>query len=146
MFKTILLAYDGSDHARRALDIAAGLTRAFDAGLHIVVTPEPAMPAVVIPTYGTVIDVPPNDEEIARAGAEAIAQARALLEAAETKLADGHVRTGDAVSNIMEIADAINADLIIMGRRGLGAFKAFALGSVSQSVAHRAKVPCLTVA
>lgn len=145
MFKTILLAYDGSEHADRALDIAAEMTRAFDAALHVVSIPEPEMPAVVLAPYGTVVDVPPSDSQVADAGAKVIEQAQARLSEVSVQLANSHVRRGDPVGSILDIADATDADLIVMGRRGLGAFKAFALGSVSQSVTQQTKIACLTV-
>ncbi|SDZ26656.1 Nucleotide-binding universal stress protein, UspA family [Jannaschia faecimaris] len=145
MFKTILLAYDGSEHADHALAAAAALTKAFDSDLHIISIPEPNMPPVVLAPYGAIIDVPPSDEQVAAAGAKVTEQAREKLAAAGVTLSDSHVRRGDPVSNILQVVDATDADLIVMGRRGLGALKSLALGSVSQSVTQQVKIPCMTI-
>ena len=56
-----------------------------------------------------------------------------------------HIGRGDAAENLLAVADAIDADLIVMGRRGVGAAQALVLGSVSQAVAHGARCACLTV-
>ncbi|WP_179379429.1 universal stress protein [Jannaschia marina] len=146
MFKTILLAYDGSEHADRALTAAAELTRALGADLHVVSTPEPDMPPVVLAPYGAIVDAPPTDAQIAEAGAKVTGQARAALRKEGVDLTDSHILRGDAIANILSIADACDADLIVMGRRGLGTLRALALGSVSQSVTHQARLPVLTVA
>ena len=145
MFKTILLAYDGSDHAKNALSAAAALTKAFQADLHLVTTPQPDMPPIVLSPYGDIAGVVPTDAQVEEAGAALIEQARDLLDAAGVTLTDSHALRGDPVSNILSIADATDADLVVMGRRGLGTFKSLALGSVSQEVTHRLKIPCMTV-
>jgi nucleotide-binding universal stress UspA family protein len=55
------------------------------------------------------------------------------------------VRAGDPASVILEAAKAEQADLIAMGRRGLGDLAGLLLGSVSHKVAHLAECACLTV-
>ncbi len=52
---------------------------------------------------------------------------------------------GDAAKEILEYADKIKADLIIMGNRGLGAFSKTLLGSVSSKVLSQAKSSVLIV-
>ena len=47
MFSTILVSYDGSDHAKKALEIAASLARAYDAELHLSHTPQIDTPTIV---------------------------------------------------------------------------------------------------
>jgi nucleotide-binding universal stress UspA family protein len=55
------------------------------------------------------------------------------------------VRSGDPASAILEVAKAEQADMIVMGRRGLGDLRGLLLGSVSHKVAHLAECACLTV-
>jgi nucleotide-binding universal stress UspA family protein len=50
---------------------------------------------------------------------------------------------GEAVEAILDSAKAERADLIVMGRRGLGRLKALMVGSVSSRVAEFAEVPVL---
>ncbi|ESO02562.1 hypothetical protein HELRODRAFT_65703 [Helobdella robusta] len=46
---------------------------------------------------------------------------------------------------ICQIAEEDKADMIVMGTRGMGAFKRFFLGSVSEYVVRHAKIPCVVV-
>ncbi|MCK0167149.1 universal stress protein [Jannaschia sp. S6380] len=144
-FETILLSYDGSPHARRALDAAVELVRATGADLHVVSTPEPAMPAIVVAPYGDIATMPLTEEQIEEAAAAIREDVLAAARAAGIAEPDLHVRRGDPVANAMSVADATGADLIVMGRRGLGALGSLALGSVSQAITHRARCACMTV-
>lgn len=145
MFDTILLAYDGSDHAQNALKTAAGLSKTHNAALHVVHTPQIDTPPVVIGSYVSILEVPPTHDQIIEAGQHVadMAKAQALTEG--VTLAQVHVCCGKPSGDVLDTATKINADLIVMGRRGLGAFGALTLGSVSQAVSHGAKCACLTV-
>ena len=55
------------------------------------------------------------------------------------------LETGAPAAVILEYEEKINADLIVMGSRGLGVVKGVLLGSVSQYIIERAKVPVLVV-
>ena len=52
---------------------------------------------------------------------------------------------GGIADEILKAAESSGADLIVIGSRGLTGFKEKVLGSVSNAVVHRAKVPVLTV-
>jgi nucleotide-binding universal stress UspA family protein len=77
------------------------------------------------------------------------AAAEALLEriAIETGLVDAERRVaiGHAPERLAEIADEEDAELIVVGSRGRGAFKAAFLGSVSNSLVGVARCPVLIV-
>lgn len=145
MFGKILLAYDGSDHARQALTIAAGMADTFGAELHVSHTPQVDTPRIVVGAFVGALEKPPTDEQIAEAGEHVVADARERADAAGITIAGVHIGRGDPAAQTLAAAEEIGADLIIMGRRGLGAVGALALGSVSQSVAHGAKCACMTV-
>ncbi len=76
---------------------------------------------------------------------------RLLSDAAERARAQAvpNVRTvareGDPASAILAVAKDAGADLIVMGRRGLGDLAGLLLGSVSHKVTHLAECACLTV-
>jgi nucleotide-binding universal stress UspA family protein len=55
------------------------------------------------------------------------------------------LRQGDPATAILNIASEEQADLIVMGRRGLGDLAGLLLGSVSHNVTQLAECACLTV-
>ena len=58
---------------------------------------------------------------------------------------DGILKDGDPATSILRAADDEAADIIVMGRRGLGDLAGLLLGSVSHKVTHLASCACLTV-
>ncbi len=56
-----------------------------------------------------------------------------------------HVMGGKPAEDIVACAEKQGADLIVTGRRGLGAVGAFVQGSTSQRIGHLAKCACLSV-
>lgn len=145
MFNTILLAYDGSDHARNALNAAAELARVHGAKLHLVHTPQVDTPTIVVGAYVSQLDTPPTPEQIQQAGKHVTDQAINEAKALGVAIEEVHLGTGVPANVVLTHAKKIDADLIVMGRRGLGAIRALALGSVSQAIAHGAECACLTV-
>ncbi|MEQ6250105.1 universal stress protein [Sulfitobacter sp. HNIBRBA3233] len=145
MFRKILLAYDGSDHAEAALATAAGLSNALGADLHVVHTPQLDTPPVVLGPYVSQLGTPPTQAEYDAVGAKMIERVRTAADAHGVRVKGAHVGHGAPADYILATAKDIDADLIVMGRRGLGAVKALVLGSISHAVAHRATCACLTV-
>lgn len=145
MFKTILLAYDGSDHADNALSMAADLSVKYGAALHVVHTPQLDTPPIVMGAYVSQLETPPTQAQYDEVAAKMIDRAREGLQSRGAELAGAHTGRGDPAGMVLDTAKEVDADVIVMGRRGLGALRALALGSVSNAVAHGAKCACLTV-
>ena len=145
MFNTILVAYDGSDHARQALKTAAALAKVHGSELHLSHTPEIDTPPVVVGSFVSVLEKPPTDAQVAEAGEHIVTEAKAMAEKAGVPLKECHVGRGSPSEHTLQDAEAINADLIVMGRRGLGAVRSLAMGSVSQAVASGSNCACMTV-
>jgi nucleotide-binding universal stress UspA family protein len=171
MLKTILVATDGSDHARRAVDLAADLAAKYQAKvilLHVLLRghlPEGLMRAAEVehvahPGPGG----PPNlaimpQEIMARVEREVQAPLEVLEYIAGNVLADAEAATrakgvteveavveqGDTAQHILDKAAQSGADMIVMGRRGLGGLEGLLMGSVSQKVGHHASCTCVTV-
>lgn len=116
-YKTILVGADGSDLGRRALATAARLAVAGRAWLVIV--------------HGS-----SNDQE----GRALLEQARADAEAAGAKRIETLLRQGPGAVVLAEAANQADANLIVVGSRGLTGAKRLLMGSVSHGIAHRA--PC----
>lgn len=58
---------------------------------------------------------------------------------------EGYTETGSPAVAILEFAEKMDSDLIVIGSRGLGLVKGVLLGSVSQHVVERAKCPVIVV-
>ena len=143
MFKSILVAYDGSSHAEAALRAACHLARHDDSRLRIVHVPELHTAAIAV--GATAVEVPVHDDR-----AEALAKQR-LAEAVSLAASCGHaadsseVLYGDAAEVILKDAERFGADLIVSGRRGTGQLKGLLLGSVTQKLSAHADCAVLTV-
>jgi nucleotide-binding universal stress UspA family protein len=136
MFRSILVAVDGSEAAAKALEEAIDVARAEGARLTLI---NVAVPHVY--SAGPYVVPPQTDEELERA-------AQKLLDRAEALVPDGVpvstvVRHGPVAEAILERAEAAQHDLIVMGSRGLGPAGALLLGSVSRAVLAHSPVPVL---
>jgi nucleotide-binding universal stress UspA family protein len=137
MFKSILVAWDGSEHAKRALAEAVDLARTQDARLTLVTVAAPLH--VFWPGY-----VPPVSEaDLDSAASQLLAKGEALVP--EGIPVSGHTATGYPGTELLKRAAAANHDLIVMGSRGRGAVRSAFLGSVSHFVLNHATVPILIV-
>jgi nucleotide-binding universal stress UspA family protein len=139
-YRSVLVGTDGSESAERAVEHAAALARSFGARLTILTAfaPTPA-------------------DDVQRAQQEAPVELRWMLtDAAQAEdragagkeLADrlgvDDVRTrvsrGDPAEALVETADDIGADVIVVGSKGMTGAGRFLLGSVPNRVSHHA--PC----
>jgi nucleotide-binding universal stress UspA family protein len=138
MFKNILVAVDGSEHALKAARIAGDLARQMQAELRVVTAYEP------VPTYL-------GQPNLQHALDERFAQANLVLEEAIQQIGEiqGELKTdvleGPAAEAILAVVEARGNDLVIMGTRGLGRLKGLLLGSQSQKVLAHASCPVLLV-
>lgn len=124
--KHILLAYDGGEPAKRALETAIDLTKRFDAALSVV---------SVVPTYPGRTPVAPWDDRTVHA--QQLLEARKLLEEQGVE-AEMIEPAGDPAKEIEKIATAGKFDTIVIGSRGLGTLGRVLQGSVSEHVATHA--------
>ena len=154
-FKTIVVPYDGSDQSKHALETARGIIGDdADARLMLLHVIPSGMIAASESTDGVTVDGVPwglldyetykevvdgalerVTGEVKESLGDAISDERISVEAiADTSPAEA----------IAKSAATHGADLIVMGRRGLGALRGM-LGSVSYGVLHSAEMPVLTV-
>ena len=120
--KKILLAYDGGEPARRALETTIELAKAFEASVSVV---------SVVPVHTGRSPVDPWDDRTVHA--------QELVEAKELLIKNGLEPNllepaGDPAKKIEEIAREGGYDTIVMGSRGLGVLERTLQGSVSEHV------------
>jgi len=143
MFKSILLSYDGSEHARCAARYADELAR------------EQSHP-VTIWLVCVVEDVPKEIQEpyLDNIIGERAAAGRALIEEGMQIIGGDSndnitikrsLLFGDPAESIINVAETRACDLIVMGTRGLGPLRSLLLGSKAQKVVSMAKCPVLLV-
>lgn len=146
---TILFAYDGSDDARAAVEYAARHVRAEPAVVVTVWeplvaqlgwTPPPAAAPLVTGHDGDRYEEQKQAERIARQGAD-IALAGGLTDVSVRAERGG----GPVWAAIVDIADEVNASLVVTGSRGLAGVRSVILGSVSTRVLHHVRRPTLVV-
>jgi nucleotide-binding universal stress UspA family protein len=139
MFKEILLAVDGSDHALHAARVAAGLSNAMRSQrVRVVVAYDPIPPYLGEPNLQNAINARLNESQaILQKAMEALGPV-----AAEVR---GELLEGDAAESIIRVAMTHNSDVIVMGSRGLGRLSGLILGSTSQKVVAHAPCPVLIV-
>jgi nucleotide-binding universal stress UspA family protein len=134
----ILVAFDNSSHAWRALEQAVALAKQRDAELTLMTVVQE--PRVVASPYV----VPMVDTE------ELVTEAEAELEKAAVSVPGGIrvkkvVGRGDGADEIIRRAEADADDVIVIGTRGHGDAASLVIGSVSHEVIRRSPVPVLVV-
>ena len=145
MFKTILVAVDGSDHATKALDIACDLAQRYGAGLLVLSVYRHHSPLGDTHTLvGGASEIEPPDVTLGRLAREIVDAALARARANGAPEVEGLVRRGPPARTIVQIARERGADAIVMGSRGLGDVGGFLLGSVSHKVSSLAECTCIT--
>jgi nucleotide-binding universal stress UspA family protein len=140
MFASILVGTDGSDTAKKAVGHAIDLARGLGARLQIVSAFEPVPEARLRQER---VDLPEDMQWTIhdRQDVEAVLgeAASAAREAGVTDV-DTYARQGDAADAIIDVAEELKSDLIVVGNRGMTGAKRFLLGSVPNKISHHA--PC----
>jgi nucleotide-binding universal stress UspA family protein len=149
MFKKILAPTDGSDAALRAIEMASDLALKYDAELLIIHAMEEVGSSRVpggAEWLAKIEHIRITESSTLMAIAEEIVQ-QAEMRARELGVAEPNsdIRAGHAADVIGDAAKENGADLIVMGRRGLGRVSDLLLGSVSHRVTQLADCACLTI-
>jgi nucleotide-binding universal stress UspA family protein len=140
----IIVGVDGSDHSRLALAWAMREAKQHDVPLTVMtVRPAPVRPATRI--FWAVPDLPDNshDPELAR---------KAVREFVD-KVANEIGETGAEVTVSVSVGDPAeelvkasrDADMLVVGSRGIGGFARLLMGSVSSQVTHHAACPVVII-
>lgn len=140
--KTVVAGVDGSDGSQRAAEHAAAIARHWKAKLLLVTvvrTPE---------GWWGIGGAPPSPEALSAALIEG--QQKILSEIEEHLDLSGIEHStieelGDPVTQLIEVSDQNDADLLVIGRRGAGLAERIILGSVADRLCHLSTCPVLVV-
>jgi len=158
--KRILVPIDFSDVTPRVIDLARHLAKALDAEIHLVHVKElsaAAAPGALgyglagMPELAPMSGVPvPGLDPMPQPIAETEDQKSKLARWQNEIAQDGikvtlHEPTGAVPDEILDQADAVEADLIVMGTHGHGAMYHLLVGSATKGVLRHATRPILLV-
>jgi nucleotide-binding universal stress UspA family protein len=139
VFRSIVVGTDGSETAQKAVQAAVDLAKLTGAKLELVSAYEPVssqrlrdearrVPADLQWMVNPREDVDATLAEAAESVGEAGVQSRT------------YAREGDPADAILDVAEELGSDLIVVGNKGMTGAKRFLLGSVPNKVSHHA--PC----
>ena len=138
MFKKILHANDGSEHAFHALAFALSLARQNNSELHMISVEEIAY----IPEF--IEEVREDAGTAARRYHTVIQRAKALAGQSQIEL-HTHVRAGHPVRDIVDLAREMGAELLVIGATGHSALYERLIGSRADRIIQLAHCPVLVV-
>jgi nucleotide-binding universal stress UspA family protein len=140
--ETVVVGVDGSESSRAALALAAREASLRNARLRVVVVWE--IPFMVYGGAPAFVDAE-DRFNVLRAQSERLAdESLAIARTSQPSVdCEAVVLWRPASRALLEAAT--DADLIVVGSRGLGGFRRLALGSVSDQVVHHARCPVLVV-
>ncbi len=173
MFKSIVVAFDGSVHSSKALEIGATLAGHENISLGIIYVidvshmkiPEEMrkmgeIEHIIEPMPRMLVNLENAPESMLSSMAQTssdsekamfqyadflVDQARENAEQHGAKDVEARSVLGDPADEVVAFARDRNADLIICGSRGFGKLKSLLLGSTSHKIAQLAECSCLTV-
>jgi nucleotide-binding universal stress UspA family protein len=140
MYSRIVVGTDGTDRSLIAVDHAARLAAVFSAELHVVAAASPGEAVGIEPSKITAVVAQLSDasaKTAAKIGHDATK--RHGVRVVE------HPRVGEPATVLMAVADAVDADLIVVGNKSMaGRIRKFT-GSVPSRLAHQSHRPILIV-
>jgi nucleotide-binding universal stress UspA family protein len=135
----ILLAIDGSECSRAAVNEVARRPWPADSQVKVISIVEPPAPLAAEPYMGVGGYFEGAEQLMRQEARESVEQASAQLSAAGGLQVSTEVLTGSPKRMIVEAAEAWGTDLIVVGSHGYQSWERMLLGSVSQAVAAHAE-------
>ncbi len=138
MYKTIVLAYDGSEPGQKALLDCQEIGQWSQARLFLVAVMTPVLPATGVEVWTYDVDA----EQAERSRYQGVLDAGiARLREAGLEV-EGELVTGNSVDEIVRVASSVGADLIVVGHKHLDSWtQRWWRGSVSKSLTASRRVP-----
>lgn len=142
MYKTIVLAYDGSEPGQMALLDCQEIGQWSRARLHLVAVMPLPMPAMAVEAWS----YSPEADEAEKAHYQSVLDSGVHRLRAAGLEAEGQIVTGNSVDEIVRVARAVRAELIVVGHKHLESWTArWWRGSVSKSLIEHSPCSVLVV-
>jgi nucleotide-binding universal stress UspA family protein len=135
--KNVVVGVDGSDQAHRAASAAVSIARVHGARLHVITVVRPPEG-----WWGVVGSPPPADvlsTSMERAQRDVLDKTLSGIDSDGLEVVSAE-EIGDPASALSDYCERIEAELLVVGRRGAGMIERLVLGSVADRLAHHA--PC----
>lgn len=131
MFKKILVCFDGSAHAVKALKIAADLCKKYGASLSV----------------ATAVNLPelPDGDKKDRISFHSELEKAAQIAGQEGVALVTHLLRGNVADTLQRFANENHFDLVLVGARGRNAVKRFLMGSVSTHLVTGLECPVMVI-
>lgn len=145
MSKIIVVPVDGSDQSKKALDFSVDLALHYPAELKLIYVTEPFVVEDVFSMSTIAMPVDMDDLSLEKYGKEVLDKAENIVRDLGVKNVSKKVLRGDPAKAIVAFSEEAQADMIVIGSRGLGNVSGIFLGSVSKKVGQEAHCTCITV-
>ena len=144
-YRSIVAGTDGSPSSLEAVRQASAIARAAGARLHLVHALRPAAVGALVGA-GLAVNVDLGDMSRQLEHEAELVLRRAIDFVPDHDIdVECHARPGAAAEVIVEVAEQVQADLIVIGNKGMTGARRFLLGSVPNRVAHSAPCSVLVV-
>jgi nucleotide-binding universal stress UspA family protein len=140
VFKRIVVGTDGSETAQEAVRQAADLAKSTGASLDIVSAYGGESGSASAGTRLEQVERPADVPESARERVNFALDTATGLAKRDGVDVQAHAEEGDPADAILNVAERVNADVIVVGNKGMTGARRFLLGSVPNKVSHHA--PC----
>jgi nucleotide-binding universal stress UspA family protein len=141
--QAIVVGTDGSHTAERAVERAGELARALGAAVHVVICCRTSNTAWMAAAGGVAVPDAQSDAEMRGWAEDVLTRARTRLSQSGIE-ARTHLCQGDPADALTTIAEAEDAQMIVVGNRGMSGARRV-LGSVPNRVSHTAHCAVLIV-
>lgn len=138
MFNKILVGYDGSPHARKALHVSFDLAKKYGAQIT-------AVSVAHVPDFADTRDEVNGVMEDAKDFFGKVLEEAKDLAAREGLSLTTRIVPGHPADTLARLVEEEGYDLVVLGARGLSGFKRYLLGSVSEAVVRLASCPVLII-
>lgn len=138
--KKIFVAYDGSDHSKRALEMAKDIaTLSPQISVDIVnVVPIPLLTGMETDNLTEIIEMMVED------GKTTLHEAQDIMEEVSDQIKTYLLKGTAPAVELLKMLDGSEYDMAIVGSRGLSGLREF-MGSVSYKILHQSKIPVLVI-